>query len=189
MCFNSSNFFFKFQKSKKQPTEAEKVIASLEKEAKEEEERQKIGRTYRLLTQDIQFCVFMIEKHGDDYEKSKKQPTEAEKVIASLEKEAKEEEERQKVGRTYRLLTQDIQFCVFMIEKHGDDYEVRIFPGICGCKFALGSYYSSSFFASASEKTIFKIVNGCQRHSAIIWAPLSVSFFNQKGLVWYFLRH
>ncbi|CAG9535072.1 unnamed protein product [Cercopithifilaria johnstoni] len=46
-----------------------KVIAALEKEAEEEEIRQKKGRGYRLLARDIEFCVYMIERHGEDYEK------------------------------------------------------------------------------------------------------------------------
>lgn len=48
-------------------------------------------------------------------------------MIAALEKEVEEEEIRQKKGRNYRLLARDIEFCVYMIERHGDDYEARIF--------------------------------------------------------------
>ncbi|EJD74272.1 hypothetical protein, variant [Loa loa] len=50
------------------------------------------------------------------------------KVIAALEKEVEEEEARQKKGRTYRLLARDIEFCVYMIERHGDHYEARNLP-------------------------------------------------------------
>ncbi|KAL3990679.1 Ribosome biogenesis protein Nop16 family protein [Acanthocheilonema viteae] len=45
------------------------VIATLEKEVEEEEMRQKKGRGYRLLARDIEFCAYMIERHGEDYEK------------------------------------------------------------------------------------------------------------------------
>lgn len=62
---------------------------------------------------------------------TKKGLSKAAKVIASLEKAAKEEEEQQKRGRRYRLLAQDIEFCVYMIENHGDDYEVSFFLGSC----------------------------------------------------------
>ncbi|VIO89065.1 Uncharacterized protein BM_BM7439 [Brugia malayi] len=46
-----------------------KVITALEKEAEEEKIKQKKGRSYRLLARDIEFCIYMIEKHGGDYEK------------------------------------------------------------------------------------------------------------------------
>ncbi|OZC10903.1 ribosome biogenesis protein Nop16 [Onchocerca flexuosa] len=52
---------------------------------------------------------------------------EVKKVIAALEKEVEDEEIRQKKGRTYRLLAKDIEFCIYMIEKHGDNYEAGIF--------------------------------------------------------------
>lgn len=48
-------------------------------------------------------------------------------MIAALEKEVEEEEMKQKEGRRYRLLARDIEFCVYMIEKYGEDYEVRNF--------------------------------------------------------------
>uniref|UniRef100_A0A915Q7C0 Nucleolar protein 16 n=1 Tax=Setaria digitata TaxID=48799 RepID=A0A915Q7C0_9BILA len=49
-------------------TKVTQVIAALEKEVKEEEEKQKKGRRYRLLARDIEFCLYMIERHGNDYE-------------------------------------------------------------------------------------------------------------------------
>ncbi|VDN91895.1 unnamed protein product [Brugia pahangi] len=49
------------------------------------------------------------------------------KVITALEKEAEEEKIKQKKGRSYRLLARDIEFCIYMIEKHGGDYEARPF--------------------------------------------------------------
>uniref|UniRef100_A0A0R3RHG1 Nucleolar protein 16 n=1 Tax=Elaeophora elaphi TaxID=1147741 RepID=A0A0R3RHG1_9BILA len=51
------------------PSMIRQVIAALEKEVEEEQIKQKKGRSYRLLARDIEFCVYMIERHGDDYEK------------------------------------------------------------------------------------------------------------------------
>ncbi|VDK19034.1 unnamed protein product [Anisakis simplex] len=48
---------------------AARVIRALEREVKREEKQIKKGRTYRLLEKDIEFCVYMIQKHGEDYEK------------------------------------------------------------------------------------------------------------------------
>ncbi|CAJ0957147.1 unnamed protein product, partial [Mesorhabditis belari] len=42
------------------------VLGSLEKEAKELEDKQS-GRKTKLLDRDMEFCIYMIERHGDDY--------------------------------------------------------------------------------------------------------------------------
>ncbi|KHN86130.1 Nucleolar protein 16 [Toxocara canis] len=47
----------------------------------------------------------------------------AARVINALEREVKREEKRLSKGRQYRLLQQDIDFCLYMIQRHGDDYE------------------------------------------------------------------
>uniref|UniRef100_A0A915CKB1 Nucleolar protein 16 n=1 Tax=Parascaris univalens TaxID=6257 RepID=A0A915CKB1_PARUN len=47
----------------------------------------------------------------------------AARVIRALEREARMEEKRMSKGRRYRLLQQDIDFCVYMMQRHGEDYE------------------------------------------------------------------
>ncbi|KAM3728215.1 Nucleolar protein [Dirofilaria immitis] len=61
---------FQIQKAKSIGSESKaiKVIAALEKEVEEEKIRQKKRRNYCLLARDIEFCVYMIEGHGDNYE-------------------------------------------------------------------------------------------------------------------------
>lgn len=49
----------------------------------------------------------------------------AARVISALEREVRKEEKRMSKGRRYRLLQQDIDFCVYMMQRHGEDYEVN----------------------------------------------------------------
>ncbi|GMT10832.1 hypothetical protein PFISCL1PPCAC_2129 [Pristionchus fissidentatus] len=62
---------FKKKGKKSDPTELEvkaaNVVSELEKAADKEAKDQKVGREFRLQERDIEFCVYMHEKHKDDY--------------------------------------------------------------------------------------------------------------------------
>ncbi|KAH7723280.1 Ribosome biogenesis protein Nop16 [Aphelenchoides avenae] len=63
---------------KQKATEASKdqkgVVVQLEKEAEEATKQQKKGRQHKLLQRDIQLCLELIERHGEDYEAIFREP-------------------------------------------------------------------------------------------------------------------
>lgn len=73
-------------------------------------------------------------------------------MIAALEKEVEEEEIRQRKGRSYRLLSRDIEFCVYMIERHGEDYEVRNFQ-------LMHSFFSSFMFYESLDIVSYRLLH------------------------------
>lgn len=50
------------------PSKSERVHAALEDAVATETAVQSKGRAYRLLDRDVEFCIYMLEKHGEDYE-------------------------------------------------------------------------------------------------------------------------
>ncbi|KAF8381124.1 nol-16 [Pristionchus pacificus] len=69
---------FKKKGKKSEPSEldvkASNVVSELEKAAEQEAKDQKVGREFRLQERDIEFCVYMYEKHKDDYKAMSRDP-------------------------------------------------------------------------------------------------------------------